>query len=955
MSSAKNNEKTSEQLVLDARLFDAIIECNTGMAQELIKIGADLNSRDEDGVSPLYKAVLMKDNEMLKLLIKKGAPVKKGHDTSDALNHAVSLKNLTLVKILVQAGADLKDTRADMSPLRAAVTSFRNFNNNEDSYAIIRYLIEKGAPVNAADQAYPDGIEPLLCDAIPYRDHTLVKILLDSGASINARDDLNNTPLILAAEVLKDNDTRLLYTLIHRGADVKKVNSADETVLTNILQKKNSDHKLIKLLLRKKCSVREADLRYAALGGNPEIFNLLHATKPKVDYTNILYSAAAGGSTEIISIIFKMESHNPKLQKERSHAMKAAIDKGNLKAVKLFISTGTDINDERSDPAIITAAKSGHLDIVQHLVSAGASVNTLDGYSNSPLTEAADNGHEPVVRYLLEQGADVNHVCNSWNMTALLWACLRGNTGIVKVLLEKGANINAKNDKGKSPLGIALEHQRYETAAFLISREVDLENYSDDDLNKVLASMVNTGDLEIIRGLLENKEFKTDGRIGSAIIAAAEKGNTAILELLLTTSPAAGKRFGGTALTAACRHLNADTGMPVVRLLLKYHTPGRHSSALILAAVANNVDDSALMANELLKYDIDVDVHDNNGYTPLMYAAKRRDLQLVKAILDKGADVNYQYSRINWDNFFEILGTNILIGLQGGFKSPVKFFAAMKESYKNCRIIGDTALLIAAEGQYHGMGTEGPGNDAIVKMLLKEGARVSDRDMIQNTPLILAARGSCIESVQDLLAAGADVKAVNKNGITALMRAAMSGNGNIVTLLIEQGSPLDARADSEYNDATALLFAVKEDNINAAQILLEHGARDKEAEQWAKSNDVKALLLRYEKSEKPQKNSKIEKSLEEVISREREKKKLIDREKEIKKLKKYPPDTEILSFLDPFGEPLSGAVIAIEYDGKTERKTTDKEGQIYLKGVKDPKSIKIVNSPFGPLKMKNQE
>jgi ankyrin repeat protein len=57
---------------------------------------------------------------------------------------------------------------------------------------------------------------------------------------------------------------------------------------------------------------------------------------------------------------------------------------------------------------LYAAARNGHLEIVQALLKAGASVNKANHLGETPLYIAAENGHVKIVRTLIEAGADVN-------------------------------------------------------------------------------------------------------------------------------------------------------------------------------------------------------------------------------------------------------------------------------------------------------------------------------------------------------------------------------------------------------------------------------------------------------------------------------------------------------------------------------------------------------------------
>src|SRR6185503_978222 len=100
-------------------------------------------------------------------------------------------------------------------------------------------------------------------------------------------------------------------------------------------------------------------------------------------------------------------------------------------------------------------------------------VRKRDRCGLTPLHTAAWNGSRGVVRSLLDHGADVNATVRSaegyspeWGNTPLHYACRAGSKEIVEMLLNAGANVNASNQRGQTPLHMALASP--ELAAYLI-------------------------------------------------------------------------------------------------------------------------------------------------------------------------------------------------------------------------------------------------------------------------------------------------------------------------------------------------------------------------------------------------------------------------------------------------------------------------------------------------------
>jgi ankyrin repeat protein len=157
---------------------------------------------------------------------------------------------------------------------------------------------------------------------------------------------------------------------------------------------------------------------------------------------------------------------------------------------------------------------------------------------------------------------------------------------------------------------------------------------------------------------------------------------------------------------------------------------------------------------------------------PVADAAREGDIELVRALLREGEDVN---------------------AAQGD---------------------GMSALHWAAER----------GDVEMIDVLLYAGAEVRAVTRIgQYTPLHIAARNAKLGAVDALLRGGADVRAVtDPSGSTALHLAAASGSGDVVRALIAAGADPNAR-EAEW-EQTPLIFAAAWNRVDAIVALIEGGA-----------------------------------------------------------------------------------------------------------------------------------
>jgi uncharacterized protein len=115
------------------------------------------------------------------------------------------------------------------------------------------------------------------------------------------------------------------------------------------------------------------------------------------------------------------------------------------------------------------------------------------------------------------------------------------------------------------------------------------------------------------------------------------------------------------------------------------------------------------------------------------------------------------------------------------------------------------------------------GDAETVNLLIRGGANANAVDRYGLTPLAIASSNADAAMVRKLLDAGAGVNSADPNGETVLMTASRTeGGADVVKLLEERGAAVNAR--EKIAAQTALMWAVRANQPESVQLLLEHGA-----------------------------------------------------------------------------------------------------------------------------------
>ena len=462
-----------EVAAADQRLADAAARADAAAVRQLLAAGADANAADADGTTPLHVAVWADDLATVQELLRAGAKADVANTFRvTPISLAAEHGNASIVRRLIDAGANVAAVDAagetllmaavrsnSLDTVRVLVDAGAQVNAAEpqlghtalmwavriDSAAITKYLVDRGASITARTRvgaksaARPPGagggshgvgivrsgvppqgeqlptsggMTPLLFAA---RDGSLeaARVLIDSGADLNAADPNAMTPLLMA---ITNGQIPVAQLLVDRGADVRAADWYGRTPLWAAVEIRNLDmrsgatdngidreaaFRLIGSILDKGVDVNARVKEFP-----PQRRHLLPlASLEWVDFT---------GQTAFIR----------------------AAQSADVPVMKLLLSKG-------ADPAITTFNGTSAL-------MAAAGVNWVVGqtFSESPARWLE------AVRLCLELGLDVNAV-NEMGLAAIHGAANRGSDDIVELLARHGAKLDVPDKHGRTPFAWA--------------------------------------------------------------------------------------------------------------------------------------------------------------------------------------------------------------------------------------------------------------------------------------------------------------------------------------------------------------------------------------------------------------------------------------------------------------------------------------------------------------------
>ncbi|KAJ8960761.1 hypothetical protein NQ318_020054 [Aromia moschata] len=381
---------------------------------------------------------------------------------------------------------------------------------------------------------------------------------------------------------------------------------------------------------------------------------------------------------------------------------------------------------------------------------------------NELLMQAIYENDVKLVSCCLTRGVNINKICSN-GMTLLGAAAQTGNLTILKLLVDyhgcSNVSLDYKNENKNKPEYLQLEtdvQKRYKNIGyFVVCRDIEENEFGDGPTPDGMEGL--EWDME---------DGIEDGEINMYKWYASILNRTSVM----LESP------------------ERDVG----RL-------DRHGQSVLHYAVnSGNVEMVEYLVTALGK-DLSINQNDACCFSPLHMAAANGDAEMVRLLLERGANVNAVGGRQR---------QSALHIAARAARLPIMRILVDAGADVNSVDIEERSVLTSAVRQ---------GDEEAVGYLVKLGARVNHEEPGGVTPLRLAVWANNAPLVRVLLAGGA--RLVHSHH---LVHTAVSNNNlEVVRLLTEAGAMLNARDDQGH---TPLMLACSRKNLAVARYLISRGA-----------------------------------------------------------------------------------------------------------------------------------
>lgn len=632
------------------------------------KKDVEIDFKNEEGYTPLMIASYKGNTDIVKLLLEYNASVDITNNYNyTALIYACIYGNLDVVKILLEHKADMYiETKLEKNYLTTLMIAC-----SQNYTEIVRILLENGYDPNYKNQRGETAfIYYISIENNPSIE--IIKLLLEYGADINAQNSKGSTALMLASYDEEKKD--FMRTLLENGADTELTNNYNgNTALLNACERRNIEG--FKLLLEYNANINVQDefkktpLILACDADSYDIVKILLEHNADINLsdhrkeTPLMY-AVEEKNRDIVELLLKYKPDLTLKNESSKTALDIAYKRNN------YVKEITDLIKEASSREIqfLYAAAENNIDKVLKYIAEGIDINNTidesnDSIGSNALILASEFHHKEIIKILLENNADVNFK-NYLNKTALEYVASNDdNFDIALEFIKRGTDVNALDNENATPLMYAASHNAKKILNLLIEHNADINIQTKSGYTAlILAAMHNH--INIVKILIENKAdvFARDG-------------------------------YGRRCSYYADENWNDE----MYKIFSKYHDDEYKKSTQFIFDVLYSKTDEI---NKYISEGGDVNFQDDRGLTALTVVEKR---EIAKILLDNNADINKK----GRDGY-----TPLMMAVRRENINLIEFFIENNADLDMYDPEGNTALIIAAKNH----------KDDIFELLLKNGA-----------------------------------------------------------------------------------------------------------------------------------------------------------------------------------------------------------------------------------------
>lgn len=380
----------------------------TKIVEYLIELSVDINSKNRLNETPLNYAVYGKQEETIKLLIRKNAQFEKVGFTGDTILHCVvPFGTRELIEFIIDNGIDI-DIQNKYGQTSLHLAAFQG------SKVVVSLFISKGANIHSVDKQGNN----VLHYAAKEGSLDLIEYLFEKNVDFDLPNSEGKTPLYYAIFRYEGIREESIKFLINAGASTETVYNINNTILHRVVRQGSTEY--IGYLLGKGLKINERNkfgetpLHKAVVRNDISLLSYLidaGANVHELDYQNnsILHFAARYASTLILAYFIQLGVDVNSQNLDGETPLYRAIEIKDAENVTFLLNKGADVHlSAKHDTILHYAILKGTKEMIKQIIDKGVDKNILDSDNKTPRDLAKQHKRKHIWKILVSIDANTN-------------------------------------------------------------------------------------------------------------------------------------------------------------------------------------------------------------------------------------------------------------------------------------------------------------------------------------------------------------------------------------------------------------------------------------------------------------------------------------------------------------------------------------------------------------------
>ncbi|XP_067685868.1 putative ankyrin repeat protein RF_0381 [Haliotis asinina] len=350
------------------------------------------------------------------------------------------------------------------------------------------------------------------------------------------------------------------------------------------------------------------------------------------------------GKREVFDVLVEQGADLLALDTNGDSILHLACERGNTEMVNYILAQNfVDINAKGykgRSPSLLSVYY-GKMEVFEALVEQGADLSVVDKNGNNLLHLACLGGHVQMVKYILKQNLVHINAKEHRGMSPFLLSAYFGKREVFDVFVKQGADLSVVDKNGNNVLHLACRTGKKMMAEYILTQTtVDINSRNNRKMTPLLIAAY-YGKIDVLGLLLEAgaNALAADHNSNNMLHICCSRGHVDTVKYILNSSMVdinSKNSKGMTPVLIAAFWSERE----ILNILEKQGanlsiTDGSGDNILHVACIGG---DKRIVKHVLERHMVDINARGCDGMTAVLYAADCTTSDILKLLLENGAD-----------------------------------------------------------------------------------------------------------------------------------------------------------------------------------------------------------------------------------------------------------------------------------------------------------------------------